>query len=81
MKETGPNDADSVVWAIGEFFLISFFDTNLYFRVPMACNLRNQGHRGTDKGHGPKRRRPFGPSVSFFFFMSLSFFLILTHVL
>ena len=38
----GPNDTPSVVWALGECFLISFmfFDDNICFIADMAYNIQ-----------------------------------------
>ena len=37
-----PNDARYIVWALGEFFLISFvfFDDNICFNADMTYNIQ-----------------------------------------
>ena len=36
-----PNDASGVVWALGKYSFVFFFDSNLCFIVNIGCNLRN----------------------------------------
>ena len=68
MTRMGPNDASGVVWAISEFFYISFvFLTNI---LDMYSRITQQGGR---------RRREM--AIGEVFYISFLFLYILTNIL
>ena len=69
MKRTGPNDASGVVWAIGEFFMISFVFfyilTNVLFTY--SRNIQSIG-AGRSEMTRMGANDTFAPSIFFFLY-------------
>ena len=71
MRKTGPNDASSVVWALGEFFLYwCFLILTCVLRHVDCVEMGEQGRKGQITG-GAQDMSRLEPQVCFYYYYLL----------
>ena len=84
MRKTGPNDASSVVWALGKFFL-NYFRVFLILTNVLLCigpvNYEIDTGSVATRKTGPNDARRVVWALGKSFFLMCSCFLILTNAL